>query len=662
LVYVKVLLKKRFYVEPYGITVRSSNSQPNKDAIDCTAIYQLDPVEIGKSLEIRRRDIVELDDESVVSFTEDCSKYLSARGYNGIPVTNEERDFPLAYSLVVHKNMPMVERIIRAIYAPHNIYCIHYDQKSSKSFIAGVENLAKCFPNIFIASKLESVQYAHITRLRADLNCLSDLMRSEVKWKYAINLCGQDFPLKSNYELVQELKMLKGANMLESSRPSELKRQRFSFQHELKDVPYEYQKLPVRTTAAKSPPPHDIEMFIGSAYFVLSRDFVQYVQTSQLAKDFFEWSADTYSPDEHFWATLARVPGVPGEILRMMYPVDQLTTVASGLLEESAKDYMSKSCSRKPGMHEYLSIPGSEEIEIGLCNVGFVPLYGTNIEEKILAVFSPQSLNVLVGLYLLNKWWSPEDILKTADSSRTGLVEVRTLGERVVLYVLNRIVYRMKEKAEDDVAFICHGEDEIAKILWENGEAIGFYSVKPEGKVCDGFLTTCYQLPVMDTIFIRKCHRGNGHGFQMLKDFVASFKPGSIGLKYPLSPAMKKVCEKYLSSYPEDSKLLLEIQGVGIPSQRTPIAKKLHEIDRKGNHQIVRKLNFDREDNDTQVEVRITEELEIVEYQKVGNEVMQIKIKEVKDTIITSRQNIKPVVQDAEDDKLPLNLQELELK
>uniref|UniRef100_W5LTV7 Glucosaminyl (N-acetyl) transferase 4a n=1 Tax=Astyanax mexicanus TaxID=7994 RepID=W5LTV7_ASTMX len=319
LVYVKVVVRKKFYIEPYGITLHSSKAQANKDVkdvIDCMAIYQQDPVEIGKSLEIRRRDIVDLDDESITAFTADCPRYVKARGYSDISVTDEEKNFPLAYSLVVHKNMPMVERIIRAIYAPTNIYCIHYDQKSSESFIAAVKNLAKCFPNIFIASKLESVEYAHITRLNADLNCLSDLMSSEVKWKYAINLCGQDFPLRSNYELVEELKKLNGANMLESSRPSELKRERFVFQHKLQDVPYEYHKLPIKTTNAKSAPPHDIEMFIGSAYFVLSRDFVHYVQTAQVAKDFLDWSADTYSPDEHFWATLARVPGVPGEIPR----------------------------------------------------------------------------------------------------------------------------------------------------------------------------------------------------------------------------------------------------------------------------------------------------------------------------------------------------------
>ncbi|KAG9353699.1 hypothetical protein JZ751_011821 [Albula glossodonta] len=284
----------------------------------------MDPVEVGKSLELRRKDIVDLDDEGVVSMTSDCLGFIESRGYASLPLSNEERDFPLAYSLVVHKHASMVERILRAVYMPHNVYCIHYDRKSSKRFIAAVENLARCFPNVFIASELESVQYANITRLNADLNCLSDLLGSSIKWKYVINLCGQDFPLKSNYELVAELKKLSGANMLESSRPSELKKQRFKFKYILKDMPFEYQKLPVRTTQTKAPPPHDIKIFIGSAYFVLSREFVSYVHGNPLVKDFLAWSADTYSPDEHFWATLVRVPGAPGAIHHSMPDVTDL--------------------------------------------------------------------------------------------------------------------------------------------------------------------------------------------------------------------------------------------------------------------------------------------------------------------------------------------------
>uniref|UniRef100_G3N8J5 Glucosaminyl (N-acetyl) transferase 4 n=1 Tax=Gasterosteus aculeatus aculeatus TaxID=481459 RepID=G3N8J5_GASAC len=265
-----------------------------------------------------------VDDDGTVALTSDCQTFVTARGYGGVPVSEAERGFPLAYSMVVHKNAPMVERILHAIYAPHNVYCIHYDQKSSPAFRRAAQNLARCLPNVFIASKLESVEYAHISRLNADLNCLSDLLRSEVKWRYVINLCGQDFPLKSNGELVSELKQLNGSNMLESSRPSKLKRRRFSFRHELKNVPYEYRRIPVKTAAPKDAPPHGIEVFIGSAYFVLSRNFVEHVSSSRVAKDFLAWSADTYSPDEHFWASLVRVPGVPGHVARSEADISDL--------------------------------------------------------------------------------------------------------------------------------------------------------------------------------------------------------------------------------------------------------------------------------------------------------------------------------------------------
>ncbi|XP_028457883.1 beta-1,3-galactosyl-O-glycosyl-glycoprotein beta-1,6-N-acetylglucosaminyltransferase 4-like [Perca flavescens] len=284
--------------------------------INCKAIYEMDPVEVWKSLIIRQKQVVEDKDESLLNLTSNCPLFIKSRGYDNVCVSEEEKGFPLAYSLVVHKSAWMIERLIRTLYSPSNIYCIHYDQKSSAQFISAVEGLARCLPNVFIASKRESVYYASFSRLKADLNCLSDLLGSEVKWKYVINLCGQDFPLRSNIELVSELKKLKGDNMLETSRPTEHKKERFTFHHELRDVSFEYKKLPVKTEQLKDPPPHSIEVFSGNAYFVLSRDFVVHMKSSVVVKDFLAWSEDTYSPDEHFWATLVRLPGVPGEVPR----------------------------------------------------------------------------------------------------------------------------------------------------------------------------------------------------------------------------------------------------------------------------------------------------------------------------------------------------------
>ncbi|XP_007256595.3 beta-1,3-galactosyl-O-glycosyl-glycoprotein beta-1,6-N-acetylglucosaminyltransferase 4 [Astyanax mexicanus] len=294
--------------------------------ISCSDIYDMDPVAVGKSLSLRRKAVPMLEDEDIANATLDCPRYMASRGFHSIRTSQIEREFPLAYSLVVHKEAAMVERILWAIYVPHNSYCIHYDLKSSPEFMAAMQGLALCLPNVFIASKLERVQYASITRLRADLNCLSDLMESKVKWRYVINLCGQDFPLRSNVELVEELKALKGASMLETARPSPLKKRRFSFSYTLKDVGSQYLQHPMKTDQAKSPPPHKLEMFVGSAYFTLSREFVSFVQWSPMVKDFLSWSEDTYSPDEHFWATLIRVPGVPGELSRSDPDVSDLAS------------------------------------------------------------------------------------------------------------------------------------------------------------------------------------------------------------------------------------------------------------------------------------------------------------------------------------------------
>jgi len=51
-------------------------------------------------------------------------------------------------------------------------------------------------------------------------------------------------------------------------------------------------------------PPHELDIIRGSAYGIFSRKFVEFVLTDQRAKDLLQWSQNTYSPDEHYWATL----------------------------------------------------------------------------------------------------------------------------------------------------------------------------------------------------------------------------------------------------------------------------------------------------------------------------------------------------------------------
>ena len=43
-------------------------------------------------------------------------------------MTAEEEAFPIAYSLLMHKEVEQAERLLRAIYRPQNSYCIHIDK------------------------------------------------------------------------------------------------------------------------------------------------------------------------------------------------------------------------------------------------------------------------------------------------------------------------------------------------------------------------------------------------------------------------------------------------------------------------------------------------------------------------------------------------------
>lgn len=83
------------------------------------------------------------------------------------------------------------ETLFRALYMPQNVYCVHVHEKATAVFKDAVERLLSCFVNAFMASQREPVVFAGVSKLQADLNCLEDLVPTEVPWKYTINMFDQ---------------------------------------------------------------------------------------------------------------------------------------------------------------------------------------------------------------------------------------------------------------------------------------------------------------------------------------------------------------------------------------------------------------------------------------------------------------------------------------
>ncbi|XP_056137173.1 protein FAM169B [Lampris incognitus] len=253
-----------------------------------------------------------------------------------------------------------------------------------------------------------------------------------------------------------------------------------------------------------------------------------------------------------------------------MYPVDLLPDVDYTDQTCASEQYLSSLEARTHGGNEWFQTSGHSKVEVTQSNVSRLQLFGDDQPDcRLLVLHPPDDLTQVLALYLHGKWWSVDDVLRTSNKSRTGLVLVQSVMERVILFLLNQLVEKLPE---EETLFRPHTRTEHGKLLWRDGEAVGFYTVKQKGSLCDGWTGQGYLLPVLDTVLVRGCQRRHGLGLQMLEDFCSSF-PGEevLGISSPLSPGMVAVCRRFLQQQEKHREHLYEVEAPGGWAQRRNI-------------------------------------------------------------------------------------------
>ncbi|CAL1543890.1 unnamed protein product [Lymnaea stagnalis] len=262
------------------------------------------------------QSVREITPTEILADTISCERFKTTYGFLRYPnVTQEELEFPIAFNILFHTSLHQVLILLRAIYHPHNVYCLTMDIKSSPLLLGAVMSLARCLPNVFVASRLHDIVYGGFSRLMADVDCMADLVKHPVRWKYVINMPGQQFPLRSNQELVNILKMFNGTNNIEVLTSDKgILRDRFDRKF-VTAWDKSNRQWKMKTTGKELPlPPHGFQIAKGSAYGCFTRQFVDFVLSHPAARDLLQWSRHVASPDEYFWSTLhnSRVVEVPG--------------------------------------------------------------------------------------------------------------------------------------------------------------------------------------------------------------------------------------------------------------------------------------------------------------------------------------------------------------
>ncbi|WAR14174.1 GCNT1-like protein [Mya arenaria] len=214
------------------------------NSVNCSKIILSgDPQEILYSYSVMLKSLKKHNRRDRMKKVERCNYFIRSRLYIMHPLTQKEMDFPLAFSLVVYRDIDQIERLLRAVYRPQNIYCVHIDIKMDLTKRKILENIANCFDNVFIASVSYNVTWGTFSVLQTELQCMKELWSARSKDFY-------------------------------------------------------------RWTKAKVPPPHKIRPIKGSVHVAINRHMVDFVLHDSRSRDFQKWLQNTDIPDETFFASL----------------------------------------------------------------------------------------------------------------------------------------------------------------------------------------------------------------------------------------------------------------------------------------------------------------------------------------------------------------------
>ena len=231
---------------------------------------------------------------------------ITAEFHNSFYESQEERDFPLAFSIVMYGRTAQIVRLFKAIYRPHNVYCFHPDGKSDAEYVSKFRYLSKCLDNVFVPQDLINVYWGHHSIMDAQMACLAELahydVRNKYKWKYAINLCGTELPLRTNREMVRALKPLyqQGLSAIDQRYMDDRFRRRFRHKYVLNNKTGSMNE----TSASMDPTPYGIEIRKSNNFIAAKDSFVDFLLYSHVAQEFRKWIMDAKIPEEHFYASL----------------------------------------------------------------------------------------------------------------------------------------------------------------------------------------------------------------------------------------------------------------------------------------------------------------------------------------------------------------------
>ena len=239
-----------------------------------------------------------------------CSYVRELFSPNNFYISETEINYPLAYAMLFYNSPQQIVRLLKVIYRPQNIYCLHPDGKANPQLIQAFRQLASCLDNVFVPRELVKVTYMHFSMVEAQMWCFQQLATTyrHWRWKYAMILCGKELPFSSNRVIVDNLQGLNGASVVDiRDLPAEHYQDRFKEHHMHNPVDGKLYAVGTRNDKA----PNGVKIYKSHNYIAASRQFVEFLLRSRRVQAIRQYMSTAKMPDEEFFATSYMLPEAP---------------------------------------------------------------------------------------------------------------------------------------------------------------------------------------------------------------------------------------------------------------------------------------------------------------------------------------------------------------
>lgn len=280
-----------------------------------TSESKLGPIESGPPT---------LTDKEFLGNLTNCS--LATEYFQTIPkyTSLEEIEFPLAYVLIFTYKETMIQQYMKQLaflYRDHNVYCVHVDRRGPEWWIAAIQKLTKCFPNIVYVDDPVKVWFRHWSQLEAQLRCYSILLELDTPlWEYGMTLKGVELPLVTNREMVNYLKTQKRRVIIPKGQSATSMFSKPIIQDQATYKTCLRQGMSFLTDDLLPPVPPEIQLFRSkdeSVGVAVPNDFVEFMLSDDRAIDLREYLKLVQGAEDFFYQTVNHFskPGAPGRTI-----------------------------------------------------------------------------------------------------------------------------------------------------------------------------------------------------------------------------------------------------------------------------------------------------------------------------------------------------------